>query len=57
MEFYERVSGARMHAAFIRPGGVSQDIPLGLLDDIFLFVNQFNYRINELEELLSGNRI
>lgn len=57
MEFYERVSGARMHAAFIRPGGVSQDIPIALLDDIYIFAEQFNYRINELEELLSGNRI
>lgn len=37
MEFYERVSGARMHAAYIRPGGVAQDLPLGLLDDIALF--------------------
>ena len=57
MEFYERVSGARMHAAYIRPGGVSQDIPISLLDDIYIFAQQFNYRINELEELLSGNRI
>lgn len=57
MEFYERVSGARMHAAFIRPGGISQDIPLSLLDDIYIFVQQFNFRINELEELLSGNRV
>ena len=57
MEFYERVSGARMHAAYIRPGGVSQDLPKNLLKDIFIFVEQFNYRINELEELLTGNRI
>jgi NADH dehydrogenase (ubiquinone) Fe-S protein 2 len=57
MEFYERVSGARMHAAYIRPGGVSLDIPKGLLDDIFLFIEQFNDRINELEELLTNNRI
>jgi len=57
MEFYERVSGARMHAAYIRPGGISQDIPLGLLDDIYLFTLQFNDRINELEELLTNNRI
>ena len=35
MEFYERVSGARMHAAYFRPGGVSSDIPKGLLNDIF----------------------
>merc|ERR1719494_358897 len=34
MEFYERASGARMHAAYVRPGGVSQDIPLGLMDDM-----------------------
>jgi len=52
MEFYERVSGARMHAAYIRPGGVSQDLPLGLLQDIYLFIKQFNSRIDELEELL-----
>jgi len=57
MEFYERVSGARMHAAYIRPGGVSQDLPLGLLDDIYLFIKTFSYRLNEIEELLSDNRI
>ncbi len=57
MEFYERVSGARMHAAYIRPGGVSQDLPLGLLDDIYIFIKNFNSRIDELEELLTGNRI
>jgi NADH dehydrogenase (ubiquinone) Fe-S protein 2 len=57
MEFYERVSGARMHAAYIRPGGVNQDIPMGLCNDIFLFVKQFRSRINELEELLTNNRI
>ncbi|GFQ06939.1 NADH dehydrogenase [ubiquinone] iron-sulfur protein 2 [Phtheirospermum japonicum] len=34
LEFYERVSGARMHASFIRPGGVAQDLPLGLCRDI-----------------------
>lgn len=57
MEFYERVSGARMHANYIRPGGVAQDIPFGLLQDIFVFCDQFRDRINEMEELLSGNRI
>ena len=57
MEFYERVSGARMHAAYFRVGGVSQDLPLGLLDDIFLFCQQFLQNINELEELLTVNRI
>lgn len=57
MEFYERVSGARFHANYIRPGGVSTDLPIGLLDDIYIFIKQFNYRINEIEGLLSGNRI
>jgi NADH dehydrogenase (ubiquinone) Fe-S protein 2 len=57
MEFYERVSGARMHAAYIRPGGVSYDLPLGLLDDIHVFISQFNLRIDEMEEMLTGNRI
>jgi len=57
MEFYERVSGARMHAAYIRPGGVSQDLPIGLLDDIYQFIVQFGSRIDEIEELLTVNRI
>ena len=57
LEFYERVSGARMHAAYFRPGGVSQDLPNGLLDDIYLFIKQFESRISELEELLTSNRI
>jgi len=57
MEFYERVSGARMHASYIRPGGLAQDIPLGLCDDIFTFVCQFTQRLNEIEELLSSNRV
>jgi NADH dehydrogenase (ubiquinone) Fe-S protein 2 len=57
MEFYERVSGARMHAAYIRPGGVAQDLPSGLLKDIFLFVEQFSSRIDEIEEMLTNNRI
>jgi NADH dehydrogenase (ubiquinone) Fe-S protein 2 len=57
MEFYERVSGARFHAAYIRPGGVSQDLPLGLLDSISHFVERFSYRIDELEDMLTNNRI
>jgi len=57
IEFYERVSGARMHAAYIRPGGLSKDIPMGLLLDIFNFATKFNSRIDEIEELLSNNRI
>jgi hypothetical protein len=43
MEFYERVSGARMHAAYFRPGGVSQDLPIGLLKDIYDFARQVCY--------------
>jgi NADH dehydrogenase (ubiquinone) Fe-S protein 2 len=57
MGFYERVSGSRMHSAFIRPGGVSRDLPLKLLSDIFAFVCQYISRINEMEELLTQNRI
>jgi len=57
MEFYERVSGARMHAAYIRPGGVAQDMPMGLSQDIHAFARQFASRIDEMEEMLTGNRI
>ena len=57
MEFYERVSGARMHAAYYRPGGVSMDLPEGLLNDIYLFIEQFNLRLLEVEEMLTENRI
>lgn len=57
MEFYERVSGARMHAAYFRPGGVNQDLPKGLLNDIYIFCNQFNTRLDEIEEMLTNNRI
>jgi NADH:ubiquinone oxidoreductase subunit D len=46
-----------MHANYIRPGGVSQDIPLGTLRSISQFTRQFPGRINEIEDLLSGNRI
>jgi len=57
MEFYERVSGTRMHSAYIRPGGVALDLPIGFLDDLYIFINQFNYRLDEMEEMLTGNRI
>lgn len=57
MEFYERVSGARMHSAYFRPGGVSVDMPLGLIDDIYLFIEQYNLRLDEMEEMLTNNRI
>ncbi|XP_001631440.3 NADH-ubiquinone oxidoreductase 49 kDa subunit [Nematostella vectensis] len=57
MEFYERVSGARMHAAYVRPGGVSQDMPLGLMDDIYQFIQTFPQRLDDVEEMLTNNRI
>ncbi len=57
MEFYERVSGARMHASYFRPGGVQVDIPKGLLDDIYMFVEQFTLRLTEMEDMLTENRI
>lgn len=57
MEFYERVSGARMHAAYVRPGGVAFDLPHGLLDDIFKWATQFSSRVDEIEEVVTGNRI
>ena len=57
IEFYERVSGARIHAAYFRPGGVSQDLPMGLVDDLFVFCKNFAKRIDEIEEMLTNNRI
>jgi len=57
MEFYERVSGARLHASYIRPGGVSFDLPEDLVYDIYMFVIQFFNRIDEIQDLLSNNRI
>jgi NADH dehydrogenase (ubiquinone) Fe-S protein 2 len=57
MEFYERASGARMHAAYIRPGGVFADVYNGTLTDIFKFCCQFGSRLDEIEELLTENRV
>ena len=57
MEFYERVSGARMHAAYFRPGGVHSDLPIGLLSDIYIFIEQFTNKLLEIEEMLTENRI
>jgi len=56
-EFYERVSGARMHAAYFRPGGVNQDLPLGFIDDVYVFLENMSSRLDEMEELLTDNRI
>jgi len=57
MTFYERVSGSRLHANYFRPGGVHKDLPRGLSDDIILFCNNFPKIIDDLETLLSDNRI
>jgi len=57
MEFYERVSGARMHAAYFRPGGVSLDLPMGIMDDIHDWAMKFGDRLDECEDLLTRNRI
>ena len=57
MEFYERVSGARLHAAYFRPGGVHQDLPAGLAEDIAAWNAKFPQVIDDLEHLLTENRI
>jgi len=57
MEFYERVSGARLHAAYFRPGGVHQDLPDGLMADMYRFIERFPSVIDDMETLLTNNRI
>jgi NADH-quinone oxidoreductase subunit D len=57
MIFYERVSGSRMHAAYFRPGGVHQDMPAGLAEDIYAFCEQFPKVLDDIEGLLTDNRI
>ncbi len=57
MVFYERVSGSRMHAAYFRPGGVHQDMPLQLIDDIYNFCDPFLKVVDDLDSLLTNNRI
>ncbi|SDG68838.1 NADH-quinone oxidoreductase subunit D [Pelagibacterium luteolum] len=57
MVFYERASGSRMHAAYIRPGGVHQDLPQDLIDDIAKFTETFPKALDDLDQLITGNRI
>ena len=57
MEFCERASGARLHMAYFRPGGVAQDLPAGLLNDISSWADEYPKMIDELEGLLTDNRI
>ena len=57
MEFFERISGARLHTSFIRPGGVISDIDIHVLQDIKNFCTSFKLRIIEVYEILYNNRI
>lgn len=57
MDFYEEVSGARMHANYFRPGGVAKDLPEGLTDRIANFCDEFEKHLQEYDNLLSHNRI
>ncbi|MEQ9811401.1 MAG: NADH-quinone oxidoreductase subunit D [Azospirillaceae bacterium] len=57
MEFYERVCGARLHAAYFRPGGVHQDLPPGLIDDIWEYTERFPRFYEDLQNLLNNNRV
>jgi NADH-quinone oxidoreductase subunit D len=57
MEFYERVSGARMHANYFRPGGVAREMPAGLTDDIRAWMADFPKVLDDIERLLNENRI
>ncbi len=57
MVFYERASGSRMHAAYVRPGGVHQDIPQKLVDDIGTFTDKHSKVLDDIEGLLTDNRI
>ncbi|WP_448188505.1 NADH-quinone oxidoreductase subunit D [Azospirillum sp. sgz301742] len=57
MEFYERVSGARLHANYFRVGGVAWDMPVGLADDIWDYTERFPKFLDDIETLLTENRI
>jgi NADH-quinone oxidoreductase subunit D len=57
LEFYERTSGARFHSNYFRPGGVAKDLPVGLLEDIELFCREFSSKMEDVEALLTDNRI
>ncbi|MBY0568029.1 MAG: NADH-quinone oxidoreductase subunit D [Hyphomonadaceae bacterium] len=57
MVFYERASGSRLHANYFRPGGVHQDLPPALIEDIEVWADQFPGKVRDIEGLLTGNRI
>jgi NADH-quinone oxidoreductase subunit D len=55
--FCERVSGARFHSAYFRPGGVHQDLPKGLIDDLYVFIKNLTSTVQEMDDLVRDNRI
>jgi NADH-quinone oxidoreductase subunit D len=57
MVFYERASGSRLHANYFRPGGVHQDLPPDLIDDIETWIEQFPKALADIESLVTDNRI
>src|ERR671936_1987369 len=57
MVFYERASGSRLHANYFRPGGVHQDLPQALIDDIEAWCESFIPVLDDIDRLLTGNRI
>jgi NADH-quinone oxidoreductase subunit D len=57
LSFYERVSGSRMHAAYFRPGGVHQDLPPGLLEDMYKFLDPYLKVLDDIDGLVVDNRI
>jgi NADH dehydrogenase (ubiquinone) Fe-S protein 2 len=57
MFFYERISGARLHSALIRPGGFTRAVPYGFFEELKEFLKEFPSRIDEIENLLNKNRI
>ncbi|XP_047987948.1 NADH-ubiquinone oxidoreductase 49 kDa subunit [Leguminivora glycinivorella] len=56
-ELFERLCGARVHCAYIKVGGVSQDLPIGYLDDVYEFCSKMGERLDEMEDLVTGNRL
>ncbi|CAG9784303.1 unnamed protein product [Diatraea saccharalis] len=56
-ELFERLCGARVHCAYVRPGGVAQDIPIGYLDDVYEICSKMGERCDETEDVCTGNRL
>ncbi|CAH2067015.1 unnamed protein product, partial [Iphiclides podalirius] len=56
-ELFERLCGARVHNAYLKPGGVVMDLPIGFLDDVYEFCSKLGERCDETEDLVTGNRL